>query len=79
MLVQFLANGGLNPCEETDVSVDFLAPARPGRYISYWRLSLPSGLKFGQQVWVHIKVVTLPLPCFCPYHLDAFIYLIIDM
>ncbi|OEL17027.1 Protein NBR1-like protein [Dichanthelium oligosanthes] len=50
------ANGGLNPCEETDVTVDFLAPAKPGRYISYWRLALPSGVKFGQQIWVHIQV-----------------------
>lgn len=50
------ANGGLNPCEDTDVTVDFLAPAKPGRYISYWRLALPSGLTFGQQIWVHIEV-----------------------
>ncbi|RLM74803.1 hypothetical protein C2845_PM15G11790 [Panicum miliaceum] len=50
------ANGGLNPWEETDVTVDFLAPAKPGRYISYWRLALPSGVKFGQQIWVHIQV-----------------------
>ncbi|XP_066343081.1 protein JOKA2-like isoform X3 [Miscanthus floridulus] len=49
-------NGRINPCEETDVTVDFLAPARPGRYISYWRLALPSGQRFGQQIWVHIKV-----------------------
>ncbi|PUZ47632.1 hypothetical protein GQ55_7G181900 [Panicum hallii var. hallii] len=50
------ANRGLNPWEETDVTVDFLAPAKPGRYISYWRLALPSGVKFGQQIWVHIQV-----------------------
>ncbi|CAN6276023.1 unnamed protein product [Urochloa humidicola] len=50
------ANGGLNPCEETDVIVDFLAPAKSGRYLSYWRLALPSGLTFGQQIWVHIEV-----------------------
>ncbi|KAJ1271527.1 hypothetical protein BS78_06G134100 [Paspalum vaginatum] len=49
-------NGGLNPFDETDVIVDFLAPAKPGRYISYWRLALPSGLNFGQRIWVHIQV-----------------------
>jgi len=49
-------NGRINPLEETDVTVDFLAPARPGRYISYWRLALPSGQRFGQRIWVHIKV-----------------------
>lgn len=48
----------------TDVAVDFLAPAKPGRYISYWRLALPSGQKFGQQVWVLIQVVTIPLSAF---------------
>lgn len=50
------ANGELNPSEETEVTVDFLAPAMPGRYISYWRLALPSGLKFGQRIWVCIQV-----------------------
>ena len=64
MCMQISVNGRINPCEETDVTVDFLAPARPGRYISYWRLALPSGQRFGQQIWVHIKVVTLPLPAF---------------
>jgi len=42
--------------QEMDVAVDFVAPARPGRYISYWRLASPSGQKFGQRVWVHIQV-----------------------
>jgi hypothetical protein len=44
--------------KEIDVAVDFVAPTRPGRYISYWRLASPSGQKFGQRVWVHIQVVT---------------------
>ncbi|KAL6634673.1 hypothetical protein ACP70R_027344 [Stipagrostis hirtigluma subsp. patula] len=42
--------------KEIDVAVDFVAPARPGRYISYWRLASSSGQKFGQRVWVHIQV-----------------------
>jgi len=42
--------------KEIDVAVDFVAPTRPGRYISYWRLASPSGQKFGQRVWVHIQV-----------------------
>ncbi|KAM0893929.1 hypothetical protein ACQ4PT_024826 [Festuca glaucescens] len=41
---------------EIDVCVDFVAPAKPGRYISYWRLTSPDLLKFGQQVWVLIQV-----------------------
>jgi next to BRCA1 gene 1 protein len=44
--------------KEIDVAVDFVSPARPGRYISYWRLASPSGQKFGQRVWVDIQVVT---------------------
>ncbi|EHA8588420.1 protein NBR1 [Cocos nucifera] len=39
-----------------DIAVDFRAPLRPGRYVSYWRLASPSGQKFGQRVWVLIQV-----------------------
>jgi len=49
---------GFDVDKEIDVAVDFVAPTRPGRYISYWRLASPSGQKFGQRVWVHIQVVT---------------------
>jgi next to BRCA1 gene 1 protein len=55
--VQIPANG-FPVDKEIDVAVDFVSPARPGRYISYWRLASPSGQKFGQRVWVHIQVVT---------------------
>ncbi|KAF7002120.1 hypothetical protein CFC21_017649 [Triticum aestivum] len=41
---------------EIDVCVDFVSPAKPGRYISYWRLTSPDLQKFGQQVWVLIEV-----------------------
>ncbi|KAG1331413.1 protein NBR1 [Cocos nucifera] len=43
---------------EIDIAVDFTAPSRPGRYVSYWRLASPSGQKFGQRVWVLIQVDT---------------------
>lgn len=39
-----------------DIAVDFVAPVRPGRYVSYWRMASPSGHKFGQRVWVLIQV-----------------------
>ncbi|CAN4100530.1 unnamed protein product [Withania somnifera] len=42
---------------DLDVAVDFTAPELPGRYISYWRMALPSGEKFGQRVWVLIQNV----------------------
>ncbi|MCD7451642.1 hypothetical protein HAX54_012904 [Datura stramonium] len=47
---------GLAVDHELDVAVDFTAPQLPGRYISYWRMALPSGQKFGQRVWVLIQV-----------------------
>lgn len=55
MVMQIPLNG-FPVDQEMDVAVDFVAPARPGRYISYWRLASPSGQKFGQRVWVHIQV-----------------------
>ncbi|MCO5579323.1 hypothetical protein L7F22_033178 [Adiantum nelumboides] len=52
-----LPDNGL-PCgEEVEVSVDLVAPAKAGRYVSHWRLSAPSGQKFGHRVWVVIQVV----------------------
>ncbi|KAG8082363.1 hypothetical protein GUJ93_ZPchr0014g47553 [Zizania palustris] len=42
--------------QEIDIGVDFVAPAKPGSYISYWRLASPTGQMFGQQVWVLIQV-----------------------
>ncbi|MQL93395.1 hypothetical protein Taro_026028 [Colocasia esculenta] len=44
--------------KEIDIAVDFRAPSRPGRYISYWRMASPSGQKYGQRVWVLIQVDT---------------------
>ncbi|KAF8390498.1 hypothetical protein HHK36_025024 [Tetracentron sinense] len=41
-----------------NLTFTFTAPERPGRYISYWRMALPSGQKFGQQIWVLIEVDT---------------------
>lgn len=42
--------------KELDIAVDFTAPSRPGRYVSYWKMASPSGQKFGQRVWVLIQV-----------------------
>lgn len=42
---------------ELDIAVDFTAPELPGRYISYWRMVSPWGVKFGQRVWVLIQVL----------------------
>jgi hypothetical protein len=45
------------PGEEIDVSVDMMSPSAGGTYTGFWRLSDPSGRKFGPRVRVHIKVV----------------------
>lgn len=46
------------PGQEIDISVDLTAPTKPGRYISYWRLSQSDGTRFGQRVWTDIIVAT---------------------
>ncbi len=56
-----LPEQGLAPQEEVNVSVDLVAPMQPGRYVSYWRLVVPSpppaeGQRFGHRLWVLIHV-----------------------
>ncbi|KAL1564002.1 protein JOKA2 isoform X1 [Salvia divinorum] len=51
-----ISAAGLQVDQELDVTVDFISPELPGRYISYWRMASPSGQKFGQRVWVLIQV-----------------------
>jgi len=41
---------------EVDISVEMQAPSKPGRYVSYWRLVTPDGVRFGQRVWADITV-----------------------
>lgn len=48
--------GGVNPGAEIDVDIEMTSPSRPGRYIGYYRLTLPDGSRFGQRVWVDIIV-----------------------
>lgn len=44
--------GAVEPQQEVDVSVTFITPAEPGRYIGYYRMATADGVKFGQRVWV---------------------------
>jgi len=41
---------------EVDVAADLIAPEEPGRYISYFRLCGPRGMRFGQRIWVMLIV-----------------------
>jgi len=52
-----LPEEGLATDAEAEVSVDLVAPEKPGRYVSHWRLVSPTGQKFGHRVWVLIQVV----------------------
>ncbi|XP_075479624.1 protein JOKA2-like isoform X1 [Primulina tabacum] len=49
---------GLAINQELDVAVDCIAPELPGKYESCWGLASPSGQRFGQLIWIRIKVVT---------------------
>lgn len=53
-----LPEHGLLPEQEVEAAVDLVAPEKPGRYVSHWRLASPAGPKFGHRVWVVIQVVS---------------------
>jgi len=46
--------------QEVEISIPLVAPAKPGRYTGYWKMSTPEGRKFGQRVWVSIEVPSTP-------------------
>ena len=46
-----------SPGEVIDVTVPLVAPRAPaGRYMGYWRLETPGGIRFGHRLWVDIVV-----------------------
>jgi len=49
-------NAIVNPQQEIEVSVPMIAPLQQGRYTAYFRLADGTGKKFGQRVWVMIRV-----------------------
>lgn len=50
-------NDAVQPGQEVDISVEMVAPARAGRYISNFRLATPEGVAFGHRVWADILVM----------------------
>lgn len=46
----------VQPGETLEISMEMCAPGKPGRYVGYYRLSLPNGNRFGHRVWVDIMV-----------------------
>eukprot|EP00271_Cylindrocystis_brebissonii_P000393 TRINITY_DN10486_c0_g1_i1.p1 TRINITY_DN10486_c0_g1~~TRINITY_DN10486_c0_g1_i1.p1 ORF type:complete len:875 (+),score=157.00 TRINITY_DN10486_c0_g1_i1:189-2813(+) len=57
-----LSDNGVAPEEEIEVSVSLIAPEKPGRYVSHWRLMTPMGRKFGHRVWALVQVVPTGAP-----------------
>jgi ABC-type amino acid transport substrate-binding protein/heat shock protein HslJ len=58
--------GTVAPGETLDVFVDFVAPLTPGTYQGFWTMRAPSGLLFGDRMWVGIRVVGAPTPTPAP-------------
>jgi len=44
------------PGQEASFTVLMRTPSRPGKVISYWRLTGPTGLKFGHRLWCDVDV-----------------------
>jgi next-to-BRCA1 protein 1 len=52
----------VQPGQEVDLSIDMVAPSKPGRYVGYYRLQVPDGTRFGQRVWVDVFVNNTATP-----------------
>lgn len=52
--------GAVEPQQEVDVSLTFITPSEPGRYIGYYRMATADGSKFGQRVWVSFLIPHTP-------------------
>lgn len=55
---EFVVVPPVDPNGEVEIVMEMQAPAKSGRYVSYWRLSTADGVRFGQRVWVDIIVDT---------------------
>ena len=47
-----------------DLSVDLVAPMDPGTYRGYWQMRAPTGVNFGETVWVKVRVNDQPQPVY---------------
>ena len=48
--------GAVVPGATVELSVDLVAPLTPGIYQGFWSMRAPSGLLFGERIWVGIEV-----------------------
>lgn len=63
--------GAVPPGQTVDVYADLVAPLTPGTYQGFWSMRSPSGLLFGERVWVGITVVGNPTPTPLPTQTPA--------
>ncbi|PKC63352.1 hypothetical protein RhiirA1_422790 [Rhizophagus irregularis] len=42
--------------KDVGIAVDLQAPSKPGKYVSYWRLTDSEGNQFGHKIWCDITV-----------------------
>ncbi len=54
--------GAVAPGATVELSVDLVAPLTPGIYQGFWSMRAPSGLLFGERIWVGIEVAEPPTP-----------------
>ena len=52
--------GQVAPGQTYDFWVDLVAPLTPGVYQEFWTMRNPSGLLFGDRIWVGVEVVPYP-------------------
>lgn len=56
----------LAPGDEWGFCTNLRTPSRPGKVISYWRLTTPDGMRFGHRLWCDVDVrATAPLEPEC--------------
>jgi polar amino acid transport system substrate-binding protein len=54
--------GAVAPGQTVDITVDLVAPLTPGVYQGFWSMRAPTGLLFGERIWVGVDVAELPTP-----------------
>lgn len=51
-----ISRDSVKPGQDFAFTVLLRAPPRAGKFVSYWRLTTPSGVKFGDRLWCDISV-----------------------
>lgn len=52
----------LTPGQEYSFTALLRTPIRPGKMISYWRLTTPDGMRFGHRLWCEVNVRAAAVP-----------------